>query len=227
MKNFFSVSKSFVLSFSVFSLVVSLAVYAWILSQDNVYLVVPDLPESRPSAEIQAPDPEADEHAWEVRSPAPVQELPLQFEEEPSRHERAEPVTTPKLEEREECDDNNSCTFDFLDPVMGCLNLLTDLNSPETPGDCYLSNIDQDTYHDNRSDLDMDCPLQFKDDPTKCDGYCDSQEDYEMVVSGPAPHWYDGQTCKGVDNCPWVYNPDQLDSDSDGLGDACDPYNGK
>ena len=26
-----------------------------------------------------------------------------------------------------------------------------------------------------------------------------------------------------VDRCPWVYDPGQLDSDSDGLGDACDP----
>jgi len=32
--------------------------------------------------------------------------------------------------------------------------------------------------------------------------------------------------CTAIDNCPDVYNPDQGDCDSDGIGDACDESNG-
>jgi len=46
------------------------------------------------------------------------------------------------------------------------------------------------------------------------------QVDHDLCVCDDLDH--DGiPDC--VDNCPGVYNPDQLDNDSDGLGDACDP----
>lgn len=44
----------------------------------------------------------------------------------------------------------------------------------------------------------------------------DPDGDWVFVASDGNPSY--------VDNCPDVYNPDQLDSDNDGIGDVCDPY---
>ena len=47
-------------------------------------------------------------------------------------------------------------------------------------------------------------PVGIDDD---CDGICNPEET--------------AQICSGSDNCPSIYNPDQKDSNSDGVGDAC------
>jgi hypothetical protein len=43
----------------------------------------------------------------------------------------------------------------------------------------------------------------------------------EFIVSGPA-ECSKNLNVKVIDNCPFVYNPNQSDLDKDGIGDACD-----
>ena len=44
-------------------------------------------------------------------------------------------------------------------------------------------------------------------------------------VQSEVPGDVDGDLVPGWDNCPDVFNPDQLDTEGDGTGDACDPDN--
>jgi len=63
---------------------------------------------------------------------------------------------------------------------------------------------------------------------------CNGQYDECGVCNGDGPALYydcdgvclndvdcDG-ACDEIDNCPWIYNPDQQDADGDNLGDDCD-----
>ncbi len=76
----------------------------------------------------------------------------------------------------------------------------------------------EDSDYDCVGDVCDLCPAVFSNEPmadTDEDGLgdvCDPDIDGDLVLNG-------------VDNCPFVPNPDQNDSDGDGVGDVCDTVN--
>jgi hypothetical protein len=76
----------------------------------------------------------------------------------------------------------------------------------------------EDSDYDCTGDVCDLCPAVFSNEPdadTDADGLgdvCDPDIDGDLVLNG-------------VDNCPFVLNPDQNDIDGDGVGDACDTVN--
>ena len=122
------------------------------------------------------------------------------------------------------CTDSNACNFDEI--------------ATDDDGSCIYTNgicescengviIDNDIDNDGICDYDEiagctdNTACNFNIYATDDDGSCIFAEEF-LDCNGDCLNDYDDDNiCDEIDNCPNVYNPDQIDSDNNGVGDAC------
>ena len=92
-----------------------------------------------------------------------------------------------------------------------CLWRLDNNGVPDCCTFCYLDDCENypTTYFVSEE-------LEF-DGPYDCDGNCS-----DLNLDGEYDDQDQDNICDMFDNCPNFWNPGQIDSDGDGLGDACE-----
>jgi len=111
---------------------------------------------------------------------------------------------------------DSNMTFYYLDPEC-------DGDGDGTPGEDSFGDLDNDHIVPSADN----CPFDYN--PGQEDGICSGGPTPGLpcstsAVCGAGTCFIDGDNVgsRFCDNCPGVYNPSQLDSDADGVGDACD-----
>ena len=114
------------------------------------------------------------------------------------------------------CDDGSPCTADSCDPAEGCVQTPTNEGGAcENDDLCALETACEDGECATTSSRFCE-----DDDPCSID-YCDPESG--QCVSQTSPDKDADGIPDACDTCPDLYDPDQVDSDYDGLGDPCDP----
>lgn len=136
------------------------------------------------------------------------------------------------------CDDGNACTNDSCDTVNGCVHeMIEDCQSCEIDADCDNQNVcDGEEFCAegvcqsgevlNCDDEDV-CTLDSCDPINGCE-YAPNLEDPECQENPPCLDTDGDEICNDDDNCIFIFNPEQVDSDGDGIGDVCeDDFSGQ
>jgi hypothetical protein len=142
-------------------------------------------------------------------------------------------------------DDDNDGQSDADEQACGSNPLDANSKSTDTDNDTKPNCVDLDDDGDGVPDNSDNCPLVANPDQANADGdaqgdVCDPDDDNDGVPDGadlcpatPANTAVNANGCPDADrdgvadtadNCPFTANPDQRDTNGDGVGDVCTPF---